>query len=248
MIMKILKFILVVAGTLSSLLLFQSCLDDDDNYENNLYPNALVTVKQANDKSVFLQLDEKTTLLPVNLTTSPFGTKEVRALVNYKEVNESSKEYTKAVYVNWIDSLRTKMMVPDLNSENDAVYGKDPVEIVNDWVTIAEDGYLTLRFRIPVGNESKIHIMNLLAGGNPENLYEVELRHNASGDVEGRMRDALIAFKLDKLPDTNGKTVKLKLKWKSFSGDKSVEFDYSTKKASETKFAIPSERPIKNIK
>ena len=32
-----------------------------------------------------------------------------------------------------------------------------------------------------------------------------------------------MAFKLDKLPDTNGETVKLKLKWKSFSGEKSVE-------------------------
>lgn len=230
------------------LILTQSCLDDDDNYENTLYPNALVTVKQSDDKSVFLQLDDKTTLFPVNIKTPPFGSKEVRALMNYKEVNESSKEYTKAVYVNWIDSIRTKSTVLDLGAENDAMYGNAPMEIINDWVTIAEDGYLTLRFRIEVGAENKIHVMNLLTGVNPDNPYEVELRHNASGDTNGRMMDALIAFKLDKLPNTNGKTVKLKLRWKSFSGEKSAEFDYSTGVASASKLIIPENKFIKNIR
>ena len=27
----------------------------------------------------------------------------------------------------------------------------DPVDMINDWVTIAEDGYLTLRFKNHVG-------------------------------------------------------------------------------------------------
>ena len=87
------------------------------------------------------------TLLPTNMSSSPFGDKEVRALVNYNEVSESGGRYDKAVQVNWIDSILTKSIAPDLGSENDVVYGTDPVEIVNDWVTIAEDGYLTLRFR-----------------------------------------------------------------------------------------------------
>ena len=42
--------------------------------------------------------------------------------------------------------------------------------------------------------------------------------------------DGLVAFKLVGLPDTNGKTVPLTLKWKSFSGDKSAVFDYCTQK------------------
>lgn len=37
--------------------------------------------------------------------------------------------------------------------------------------------------------------------------------------------------KLDELTDTQGETVKLKLKWNSFSGEKSAEFDYCTRKA-----------------
>ena len=168
--------------------------------------------------------------MPTNVKTSPFGDKEVRALVNYSEVNEPSGDYTKAVHINWIDSILTKPIAPDLGEENDEVYGTDPVEIVNDWVTIAEDGYLTLRFRTIWGG-SKKHFVNLLLGQNPENPYEVEFRHNAYGDTYGSEGDGLVAFKLDELPDTEGKTVKLKLKWKSFSGEKSAEFDYCTRKA-----------------
>lgn len=222
---------LLFAGAIVCTIGLQSCLDDDDNNAYYLrYPNALVTVKGAADDAFFLQLDDNTTLLPTNVKTSPFGDKEVRALVNYSEVNEPSGDYTKAVHINWIDSILTKPIAPDLGEENDEVYGTDPVEIVNDWVTIAEDGYLTLRFRTIWGG-SKKHFVNLLLGQNPENPYEVEFCHNAYGDTYGSEGDGLVAFKLDELPDTEGKTVKLKLKWKSFSGEKSAEFDYCTRKA-----------------
>lgn len=212
------KKILIAIATISSLSL-QSCLDDDDNYAMR-FPNALVTVKTDAEQTVFLQLDDKTTLLPINMTKSPYGEKEVRALVNYKEVDEPSDIYTQAVHINWIDSILTKPIAPDLGEENDTVYGTDPVEIVNDWVTIAEDGYLTLRFRTQQGDYQTKHFVNLLLSENPENPYEVEFRHNAKGDIYGRYADGLVAFKLDALPDTEGKTVKLKLKWKSFSGEK----------------------------
>lgn len=224
-------------------LLLPSCLDDDNDMDR-LYPNALVTVKHTVDKTVFLQLDDKTTLLPVNLTTSPFGEKEVRALVNYKEVDKPSSGYDQAVHVNWIDSIRTKPMAPNLGAENDTKYGVDPVEIVGDWVTVAEDGYLTLRFRTQWGYPRVVHSVNLIPANNPENPYEVEFRHNANGDMGGRFGDGLVAFRLNNLPDTEGDTVKLKLKWKSFSGEKSVEFDYKTRAATPASSAIAAERSV----
>lgn len=247
--MKTLKLFLMATGVLFTSLTFQSCLDDDNYYYGgNWQANALVTVKPVSDNSFFLQLDDTTTLLPVNITSSPYGDKEVRALINCREVNEPSEGYSKAVYVNWIDSILTKQMAPNLEVENDSVYGTDPVEIVRDWVTIAEDGYLTLRFRTLWGDRSKAHFVNLLVSQNPANPYEVEFRHNAYGDVYGTDGDGLVAFNLGSLPDTEGKTVKLKLKWKSFSGDKSVEFDYCTRKATPGKSAIGDERSVLNLK
>ncbi|MFV0581530.1 MAG: NigD-like protein [Parabacteroides gordonii] len=246
--MKTLKLLLMATGVLFTSLTFQSCLDDDDYNYGYLTPNALVTVKPVSDNSFFLQLDDTTTLLPVNIASSPYGNKEVRALVNCREVNEPAEGYSKAVYVNWIDSILTKQIAPDLGVENDSVYGTDPVDMIRDWVTIAEDGYLTLRFRTNWGDRNKAHFVNLLASQDPANPYEVEFRHNAYGDVYGVEGDGLVAFNLGSLPDTEGKTVKLKLKWKSPVGDKSVEFDYCTRKSTPGKSSIGDERSVLNLK
>ena len=121
--------------------------------------------------------------------------------------------------------------------------------MIKDWVTIAEDGYLTLRFRTLWGDRNKAHFVNLLVNQDPANPYEVEFRHNAYGDVYVAEGDGLVAFKLDSLPDTQGKTVKLKLKWKSFSGEKSAEFDYCTRKSTPSnKSGIGEERSELNLK
>ena len=229
------------------MIILPSCLDDDDDF-SRIYPNALVTVKEAADETVYFQLDETTTLLPVNITSHPFDSKEVRALVNYEEVDDSSEEYDQAVKVNWIDSIRTKPMAPNLGEDNDNEYGNDPVEIVSDWVTIAEDGYLTLRFRTMWSQLGITHYVNLIPTNNPENPYEVQFKHDANGDVSGRVGDGLVAFRLDQLPDTEGETVKLKLIWDSFNGEKSMEFDYRTRAATPASSAIAAARSVIPLK
>lgn len=216
--------------------LFQSCSDLDSDHNDMILPTAVVTVKPINNGDQFImQLDNKTILQPTNLTKSPFGKKEVRALVNYTETVATEDE-VRNVNINWIDSIRTKGTVPNLGAENDEKYGHDPIEIVNDWLTVAEDGYLTLRFRTLWGYGSVKHNVNILTDVNPENPYELELRHDANGDLGGEMGDALIAFNLKELPASEDNNVKIKLNWKSFSGDKSVEFD----------LYIPSDKPSVN--
>ena len=52
-----------------------------------------------------------------------------------------------------------------------------------------------------------------------------------NGDPQNYWRDALVAFNLnDALPDTNGKTVKLTIRWRSSQGFKKVDFDYCSRK------------------
>ena len=219
---------------------FQSCKEDNYSYYVLPYPNALVTVKPQQDNSFYLQLDDSTTLLPTNLATSPFGEKEGRALINYTETGEDSEKYDRKVYVNWIDPVLTKSLVQDLGDENDSKYGSDPVEIADSWVNIAEDGYLTLQFITFFGNSGIAHEVNLLNAGTEENRYIVEFRHNAHGDYSSSLASGIAAFRLDGLedglglPDTNGETVKLTLKYKSFDGEKTMEFDYCTRKATES--------------
>lgn len=209
----------------------QSC-DDDDDYVAVNFPNGLVTVKTNAEGNTYFQLDEETTLFPENITSKLYDGKEVRALMNFEVLDKETEGYTKTVRVNWIDSIRTKNMVVVPEDASIEDYGKDPVEIVNDWVTVAEDGYLTLRVRTLWGGSNKEHYLNLVGGVNEENPFEVELRHDAKGDVNGAWGDALIAFRLSEIPEEIPEDQKLTLRWQAFDGTvKKVDFKLSGKKA-----------------
>lgn len=205
-----------------------------DNFDQSLfYPNVLVTVKTADNGNCYLQLDDKVTLNPINFLTSPYK-REVRALANVTKVNQDGKPYNHAVHVNWMDSIRTKNTVPTAGDENDKKYGTAPLEIVNNWVTVLEDGYLTISFYGMWGESGKVHFVNLLTGVNAADPFEVELRHDSNGDLVngyGRRAMGIIAFKLPDTLKPSGENKKLKVKYRSFSGEKTVEFNFSNTKA-----------------
>lgn len=210
---------------LAAAAIFASC--DSEEQFDPYRPTALVTVKPTED-SFILQLNDSVRLVPSNMPQSPFGKKEVRALVNYQIVEKTSE--MQRVHINWIDSIRTKMPVGSAGEKDKELYGDDPVEIMRDWVTCAEDGYLTLRVRTNWGDGSKVHYFNLLTGTNPDNPYELELRHDAKGDIALHTADALIAFNLRTvMADAPTDTVRFTLRWKSFSGMKKLDFDLKSK-------------------
>ena len=120
----------------------------------------------------------------------------------------------------------------DAGTGNEAVdYGNDGIGILKSFFTLVEDGYLTIHFRTLSGHNTK-HWLNLLVNTDPENPYLVEFRQKTEGDTYyGNYRDGFVAFKLkDVLPDTEGKSVKLTVKWKDLDGRDRLEewFDYCT--------------------
>lgn len=225
--------VLIATALLAGGCLMQSCDDDDEFpvYPLNR-PNALVTLKSAQDGSDFyMQLDDSTRLTASNVKTNPYGGKEVRAFINYRLLTQPGNRHDYEVYVNWIDSVLTKNMAANLGqTENANKYGQDPVEILRDW-TVSEDGYMTIHFRTQWAPSGTPHYVNLVAtsGTNP---YDITFYHNAQGVKGGYWGDGVVAFRLDQLPDTKGKTVDLTLHWTSFSGEKSVTFKYCTRKGS----------------
>ena len=227
--MKKLKFIIPSLVFIASATLFQSCEKDDENFLQVSYPTAIVTVCPDAAGGFTMQLDNETTLYPSNVKRSPYGSKEVRALVN--DTVDDSRPDGNGVYVNWLDSIRTKLPVVSIPGDNSQTFGNDPLEIIDDWVTVAEDGYLTLRFRTLWGNTNVPHHINLVTGINPDDPFEFELRHDATGDTYGRYSDALLAFNLNGLPRKDDKPVKVILHWNSFSGEKSAEFDLQLRPA-----------------
>lgn len=222
------KLSMLALALLSASLLTQSCDDDSDCVPSDENLTALVTVRPDGEKGLTMQLNDSTTLQPTNLQKSPFGEKEVRALTNFN-VETATNGSLWNVRVNYLDSIRTKKSVPSAGSDNDKRYGNDPIEIVKDWTTVAEDGYLTLRIRTRWGLGKNVHYLNLLTGTNADNAYELELRHDARGDVSGQWGDALIAFDLHSLPKTEKGNAKIRLTWTSFTGKKSAEFSINLK-------------------
>lgn len=234
----------------SAALLVLSCTKTDDNYAY-LFPNALVTAKTAEDGTFYLQLDDETKLQPTNMSKSPYD-KEVRALANVTILRDVADVKDGGIFtdkdrkarINRIEKVLTKDPVPTEGDtqKDDEKYGTAPLELIKNWVTVVEDGYLTVCFYAVWGYEQSTHYINLVTGTNPEDPYELVLRHDANGDtIAGGGRDvtSIAAFSLKNLPDTNGETVQLKIKFNSFTGEKIVRFDYCTGKASGKSASLP---------
>lgn len=224
-VLKTLCFAALLGGSLAAL---PACSDFDEEYPFGT--QALVTVKQDAQARCYLQLDEKTTLYPVNLPQYPFKIREARALVMYEALAETDATYGQHVQIHALDSILTKEAVPHLGEEEDLqAYGNNSIELFDDWTTLVEDGYLNLCFAAYWGYTGNAHSLDLVYGANPEDPYEVHLHHNAHGDIGLDQRQGLVAFSLRNLPDTQGQTVDLKLVWQSGSGEKHVTFKYRTR-------------------
>ena len=226
------RFILPILAAAVAGIMATSCLKDSD-YENySFYPNAVVTVKTSDAGAVYFQLDDETTLVPENIK-KPIYDKEVRAFMNFSDkgpwtgANEESLEFDRLVYVNMLDSIRTKDAVVTLGSTgaDDDKFGTAPVEIVDNWYTSLEDNYLTVAFCGYWGDPRETHEINLVYGTDPSNPYLVELRHNPLEDTRHPadvQAIGVIAFRIDDIPGIEGKADHLDIRYVSFTGTKTV--------------------------
>lgn len=228
--MKNSRKLMGLALACASLLSLQSCLKD--NPSDRIYP-ALVTIDSDESGTTF-QLNDSTVIKPTNIRSNLYKGKSVRALINFTVDNVSVLEKPEfEAKICTIDTIRTKESVPDLGERNDEVYGHDRLDIINDWVCIGEDGYLTLRIRTFRHDNSKLHYVNLVRIENEKDgdkEYTFELRHDASGDIYGYQTDGLIAFDLNELAPEDRSPVTLHLRWAGFTEDKSVNCKLSFRK------------------
>ena len=64
--MKRMKNLMLMFGIILCSLSFFACLGDDDGYSLDKMSVGIVTIKPLSDNSYYLQLDDSTTLMPVN--------------------------------------------------------------------------------------------------------------------------------------------------------------------------------------
>ena len=234
---KIKTFMLLMAVALTAVSL-QSC---DTDCDDDCYPAfnlATVTLKAPRTEGAkwYMQLDDSTALEASNIATHPYDNKELRAYIRYNDVKDmtnapTSRSTIKKMYsvnVVTIDTILTKKMDPMVENMAE-VYGNDPVEVVNSCETVAEDGYMNIRFRTRWGNNIK-HRVTLVHRTDVDDPYTVEFIHNAHGDVNGQVDDGMVAFRLDDCFNKGDEPIVITLKWKSYSGEKTAKFKYIPRK------------------
>lgn len=213
-----------------------SCLNDDDDYDDIYYDpavgpyNALVTVKIASDGSNYFQLTDSTVVIPTNMSEEI--DEETRALC-YLEYEEDymRTDTVKASVKSFKKVLTKQTILNDSDEGKGAITNQDPVEILNDWTTVCEDGYLTLHFAAQWGSAGSSHIMNLVKIS--DNPLTFRFCHDKNGDYGTDWGNGIVAFNMkDFLQDTtdNTKYGSFTLQWLSYEGEKNVTFKYLAKR------------------
>lgn len=183
--------------------------------EDQVY-TAIVTVKQSATGRIFFQLDDDYRLFPENYT-EPF-TRQCRIICGI-----SVREGTNVCSLDWMDYLQEGTV------QNTPAEIGDGVDILDDWMTSVEDGYLTLHYSTYWGQVSP-HTLLLVSGENPDDPYEVRLVHLRNGDEARTQADALIYFDLASLPPTGGNGHTFTLNWKDGAGHQlSKQFLYRSR-------------------
>lgn len=232
MLMKSMKklSLLLMVGAIGISLLFNSC-SMDDGYSLNDYWLGVATVETLDGGNHYFKMDNGTTLWPAagyylghNLEVGQ------RTWLNFTILSDEKDGFDHYVKVNGVDPILTKEIAEDKGEENDSYYGTDPVTVKDIWVG---GGYLNVIFKFNYGGTKK-HFINLLPVTGSENAYEVEFRHHAYNDPSEAAVAGIVCFDLSSLPETEGETVKLKVHFKTFNGDKTFELEYNSEKETVT--------------
>jgi len=163
-----------------------------------------VATLRSRDGIRYLVLDEASIGLIVNpesVQDIPDGT---RVYTQYQPVSATLPTFcTEAVRLEWT----TAVDVGGISFLTDAPES-DPVDIVTDWMTSLEDGFLTLHYKIRASGKVA-HSFELRPDVEGR---QYRLLHDAHGDTGGEVTEGLVCFPVaGLLPDTQGETVTLSL-------------------------------------
>ena len=221
------RFILLVAPLLV-MLLFVGCMaESPGDWPDERGPrkmDVVVTVKQAEDGTVFFQLSDYERLYPG--AEYPF-TRQHRAWGSVTIYAEEVPLYGHVVDVEWMEPLDEGSLVGTApHIEYPA--GLDPVN--NSWITSVEDGYLTLHYKTWWGDPAGHHDFYLVQA-DPENPYNLTLLQDAHSDSKENYSEGIICFDINSLPDTGEETKILTLYLTTTKGGTAIrQFEFRTRK------------------
>lgn len=192
-----------------------SCLEDEDGYSLNKMRVGFGMIEQVSSDPVgyLINMDNGDVLEPVasgyNLPWYYLGTNDPesrlktgdRILINYTIIGDKTNDEGNVdsyyIKVNSVKKILLKGIL-DITEENQDSIGNDPIIVKEAWKTDS-----LLNFEIKYWGRYEVHYINLVKepgvlteAGQP---FELELRHNANGDVEDIPYSAFVSFKLKEL-------------------------------------------------
>ena len=210
----------------------------DPGQSNSETDDLAIGTLRSRDGVRYIRLDEKTcsqVMNPESVSAIPDGTRvflEFRYVVSGKVASFCSD----AILVEWVSPIDAgDVSILDFEEcfspENvQSRQYTDPVDIVTDWMTSLEDGFLTLHYKAPQSGDKK-HGFALYRSMNVNDKYAYYLVHNADGD-KGPVSEGIVCFDVfHLLPDTDGETVELSLVYIDLNKtEKRLTVDYRSPK------------------
>ena len=235
-------------AVIPALLLLSACAKESLGDANDLYKypcspqqdcvtsQAIGTVK-TRDGIRFIQLDAVSAGFVINPNEIQGIADGTRVYLQYWTVlSTSTPDFcTDAILVEWASPIEKgglSMVNFEENFSADAIKSatySDPMDIVLDWMTCLEDGFLTLHYMIPTSGEKK-HEFSLFQSLYDYNQYY--LIHQADGDTKGSMKDGIVCFDVSNaLSKTEGKKVELSFVYIDLNHtEKRLTFEYCSPK------------------
>ena len=183
---------------------------DPSFYDKGSKEGVAIGTVRSQDGVRFIRLDGVSCSQVMNpnvIKDIPDGT---RVYLEFRYVVDASVASfcSDAILVEWVSALEVGVVSGVQYDNTTRSSGNDPIDILVDWMTSLEDGFLTLHYSIPSSGSVK-HDFFLHPG---ESKDEWRLVHDAHGDTKGTLIDGIICFDVaGLLPDTMGETVTLSL-------------------------------------
>lgn len=212
--MKKFKFIAFIFAIMTTTLILQSCLDDNDGLADLLVISTINKISQ-DSKDFYFTLDNGKKMYPNNgqeWNSAEFAEGQ-RAFVIFNELETPVNGYDYNVQVKQINEILTKDIVEMDDDENtEEKIGDDKIN-TTDMRINKDNKYLTIEFQY-YGTHSadKKHFLNLVIpkaeaapttedGSGKDEYINLEFRHNSEGDYPQTLGEGYVSFKLDKIKE-----------------------------------------------
>ena len=197
---------------------YANFIDGKDSY------TAILTIKKTPTDTVYFQFNDSITVYPRDYQYGYDHMQRVICGISVYKEKYGSFDYIGEV--DWLEYIDEGKFTSDAS-----VMGSDGLTVLDDWMTGVEDGFMTIHYTTMWGNNPVQHDFSLVSGTNPDDPYELELRHDANGDAKEQEGESIISFDINSLPDTGGEYKTLTLKWTTSGGSASKkEFQFKTRK------------------